>query len=196
MRTWVARPGSGKLKTSEDWNTVHQIVLPVVCRRHVLELAHEHLWSGHLGIAKTYDRILQNFFWPGLKTDVDRFCRTCTTCQIVGKPNQVVPPFPLHPIPAIGEPFEHFIIDCVGPLPRTKTGNQYMLTVMCVSTRFPEAIPLRKITAPAITRALTKFFATFGLPRVVQSDQGSNFISKTFKQALQTLGVSHAVSSA
>ena len=114
----------------------------------------------------------------------------------MGIPNQVVPPFPLHPIPAIGEPFEHFIIDCVGPLPRTKTGNQYMLTVMCVSTRFPEAIPLRKITAPAITRALTKFFATFGLPRVVQSDQGSNFLSKTFKQALQTLGVSHAVSSA
>ena len=32
MRTWVARPGTGKLKTSEDWNTVHQIVLPVVCR--------------------------------------------------------------------------------------------------------------------------------------------------------------------
>ena len=64
MRTWVARPGSGKLKTSEDWNTVHQIVLPVVCRHHVLELAHEHLWSGHLGIAKTYDRILQNFFGP------------------------------------------------------------------------------------------------------------------------------------
>ena len=30
----------------------------------------------------------------------------------------------------------------------------------------------------------------------MQSDQGSNFISKTFKQALQTLGVSHAVSSA
>ena len=28
MRTCVARPGSGKLKTSEDWNTVHQIVLP------------------------------------------------------------------------------------------------------------------------------------------------------------------------
>ena len=115
---------------------------------------------------------------------------------MVGKPNQVVPPFPLHPIPAMGEPFEHVIIDCVGPLPRTKTGNQYMLTVMCVSTRFPEAIPLRKITAPAITRALAKFFATFGLPRVVQSDQGSNFLSKTFKQALQTLGVSHAVSSA
>jgi len=159
-------------------------------------LAHEHVWSGHLGITKTYDRILQNFFWPGLKTDVVNFCKSCRTCQIVGKPNQVVPPAPLHPIPAIGEPFEHVIVDCVGPLPKTKSGNQYMLTVMCVSTRFPEAIPLRSITAPAVTRALTRFFTTFGLPKVVQSDQGSNFMSRTFKQALQSLGVSHAVSSA
>ena len=69
MRAWVARPGSGNLETGEDWNTVHQIVLPGVCRRHVLELAHEHVWSGHLGIAKTYDRILQIFFWPGLKAE-------------------------------------------------------------------------------------------------------------------------------
>lgn len=193
MRKWVARPGGEKVSTSADWNTVHQIVLPVVGRRHVLELAH--VWSGHLGIAKTYDRILQNFFWPGLKTDVN-FCKTCSTCQVVGKPNQVVPPAPLHPIPAIGEPFEHVIVDCVGPLPRTKSGNQYMLTVMCVSTRFPEAIPLRTITAPAITRALTRFFTTFGLPKVVQSDQGSNFLSRTFRQALQSLGISHSVSSA
>ncbi len=29
---------------------------------------------------------------------------------------------------------------------------------MCAATRFPEAIPLRKITAPVIIRALVKFF--------------------------------------
>ena len=195
-RTWVSRPREGKVQSSEDWSTVHQIVLPVGCRRHVLELAHEHVWSGHLGITKTHDRILQNFFWPGLKADVVRFCKSCSTCQIIGKPNQVVPPAPLHPIPAMGEPFDHVIVDCVGPLPKTKSGNQYMLTIMCVSTRFPEAIPLRRITAPAVTRALTKFFTTFGLPKVVQSDQGSNFMSRVFKQALQSLGISHAVSSA
>ncbi len=131
-----------------------------------------------------------------MKSHVTQFCNTCSTCQLVGKPNQVVHPAPLQPIPAVGEPFEHVLVDCVGPLPRTKAGNQFLLTVMCMSTRFPEAIPLRKITAPAITRALIKFFTTFGLPKIIQTDQGTNFMSRAFKQSLQSLGVSHSVSSA
>ena len=31
------------------------------------------------------------------------------------------------------------MIDCVGPLPKTKSGNEYLLTIMCASTRFPQA---------------------------------------------------------
>lgn len=194
MRKWV--PRSGNHTGSTEWCTVFQIVIPKDYRQHVLSLAHEHLWSGHLGINKTYNRVLQHFFWPGLKSDVVRYCKTCSTCQAVGKPNQVVPPAPLRPIPAVGEPFEHVIIDCVGPLPKTKSGNQFLLTAMCVSTRFPEAIPLRRITAPVISKALLKFFTTYGLPRVIQSDRATNFLSKTFQQTLQSLGVSHSVSSA
>lgn len=67
---------------------------------------------------------------------------SCKTCQIVGEPNQTVPPAPLHPIPAIGEPLEHVIVDCVDPLPKSKTGNQFLLTKMCIGTRCPKAIPL------------------------------------------------------
>lgn len=175
---------------------VYQVVVPAGWRQYVLGLVHEHLWSGHLGVTKTYHRALEHFFWPGIKADVTRYCKTCSTCQIVGKPNQVMPPDPLHPIPAVGEPFEHVIVDCVGPLPRTKSGNQLLLTVMCVSTRFPEAVPLRNITAPTITKSLIKFFTTFGLPKVVQTDQGTNFLSKIFRQTLKALGISHSVSSA
>ncbi len=90
---------------------------------------------------------------------------------MAGKPNQMVPPAPLYPIPAVGEPFERVIVDCVGPLPRTKTGYQYLLTIMCVATRYPEAVPLRKITAAAVTKALVKIFTTFGLPKIVQTDR-------------------------
>ncbi len=196
MRKWSSHTGAATDETGEGFNTVYQIVVPVSWRKHVLELAHEHLWSGHLGITKTYGRVLKHFFWPGMKSHVTQFCNTCSTCQLVGKPNQVVHPAPLQPIPAVGEPFEHVLVDCVGPLPRTKAGNQFLLTVMCMSTRFPEAIPLRKITAPAITRALIKFFTTFGLPKIIQTDQGTNFMSRAFKQSLQSLGVSHSVSSA
>ena len=189
MRKW-----SPPLSDS-DWSTVYQIVVPSVYRSHVLSVAHESQWSGHLGVTKTYQLILKHFFWPGLKSDVAKHCRSCHICQIAGKPNQTIPPAPLHPISAIGEPFERIIIDCVGPLPRTKNGNQYLLTIMCAATRFPEAIPMRKITASSVVKALTKFFSTFGLPRVIQTDQGTNFKSNLFKQVLTTLKVHHAVSS-
>lgn len=88
------------------------------------------------------------------------------------------------------------LVDCVGPLPRTKSGSQFLLTLMCINTRFPEAVPLRKITAKLVTKALIKFFTTFGLPKVVQTDQGTNFLSKVFKQTLSSLGISHSISSA
>ena len=68
------------------------------------------------------------------------------------------------PIPAFDEPFSRVIIDCVGPLPKTKGGNQYLLTIMCASTRFPEAIPLRNIKALNVVKALTNFFTLVGLP--------------------------------
>lgn len=170
--------------------------MPVGYRPHVLRLAHEHWWSGHLGVAKTYDKILKHFFWPKMKTDVVEFCKSCHTCQVVGKPNQVVPPAPLHPVPAVGEPFDYIFADCVGPLPKTKTGYQSMLTIMCATTCFPEAIPLRRVTAPALTQAMIKFFTTFGLPKRAQTDQGTNFLSKMFRECLRSLGVSHSVSSA
>ncbi len=182
--------------TDSEWNVLNQIVVPVCYRQTVLSLAHDHDLSGHLGIKKTYHRILKHFFWPRLKTDVAKYCRTCQTCQISGKPNQTIPHAPLVPIPVLGEPFEHVIVDCVGPLPKTKAGNQYLLTMMCAATRFPEAIPLRKITAPVIIKALVKFFSLFGLPTVIQTDRGTNFMSNLFAQVLKTLKISHRISSA
>lgn len=124
-----------------------------------------------------------------------KFCRSCHTCQVSGKPNQVIPAAPLKPIPVIEEPFEHVIIDCVGPLLKTKSGNQYILTIMCAANRFPEAVPLHSLKACAIVKAL-KFFSTFGLPRCIQSDQGSNFMSKIFAQVMSELKVKHHTSSA
>ena len=143
---------------NDDWSVVMQVVILRPFRSEILTLAHDNPFAGHLRVHKTYDRILRSFFWPGLKRDVWLYCRTCHICQVSGKPNQTLPPYPLYPIPAVGEPFDHVVVDCVGPLPRTKAGNKFLLTVMCSSTRFPEAIPLRKITASTVVKALMKFF--------------------------------------
>ena len=55
---------------------------------------------------------------------------------------------------------------------------------MCVNTRFPEAIPAQNIKAPTIVKVLIKCFTFFGLPRHLQSDQGSNFMSGIFQKVM------------
>ena len=154
MRKWR----SPEIPADDEWAVNHQIVVPKIYRSEILSLAHETPMSGHLGVNKTYHKILNHFYWPGLKADVSNYCRSCHTCQVVGKPNQVIPKAGLQPIPAFDEPFSRIIIDCVGPLPKTKSGNEYLLTIMCASTRFPEAIPLRNIKTKTILKALVKFF--------------------------------------
>ncbi|XP_076038423.1 uncharacterized protein LOC143023698 [Oratosquilla oratoria] len=77
---------------------------------------------------------------------------------VAGKPHPSVKPFPLQPIPVIEEPFGRIVIDCVGPLPKTPRGNQFLFTMIDCATRYPEAIPLRRITAKNVVRALIHFF--------------------------------------
>ncbi|KAJ8040086.1 hypothetical protein HOLleu_14281 [Holothuria leucospilota] len=192
MRKW--QPPDAPL--DEEWRIYHQIVVPRTYRREILSIAHEMPFAGHLGVNKTYHRILNHFYWPKLKSDVAKFCKTCHSCQMVGKPNQNIPAAPLKPIPAFEEPFSRVIIDCVGPLPKSRAGHQYILTIMCASTRFPEAIPLRNIKARTVLQALLKFFTLFGLPKEIQSDQGSNFMSTVFQQMLYELGIDQIKSSA
>ena len=181
---------------NEDWAIVNQVVVPRSYRKDILSMAHSLPLGGHLGINKTVSKILKQFFWPGLRKDVSTFCRSCHACQVAGKHKLDPPVAPLQPIPAFGEPFSKVIVDCVGPLPKTKAGNQYLLTIMCANTRFPEAIPLRNIKASTISKALMKFFTLFGLPKEIQSDQGSNFTSGLFQQVVYELDVKQILSSA
>ncbi len=98
-----------------------QIVVPQSLRQLVLQTAHDA--SGHLGVKNTYKFLLKRFFWPKLKRDIYKYIKSCQTCQLTGKPNQSIKPAPLYPIPAVSQPFEHLIVDCVGPLHRSKMGN-------------------------------------------------------------------------
>jgi hypothetical protein len=172
VRKWTP---STDTSMGEPWL---QVVVPETARRAVMKTAHDML--GHSGVRKTYDRIMRHFFWPKLKKDVAAYIKTCHICQMTGKPNQVVQPAPLQPIPVEAAPFEYLQLDCVGPLPSSKTGCKYLLTIMCQATRYPAAYPLHAITTRSIVKALSQFFSIFGIPKVVQTDQGSNFMSRVF----------------
>ncbi|XP_068243247.1 uncharacterized protein [Palaemon carinicauda] len=102
----LKRISRAKRAPADAWEVREQIVVPVNYRRKLLELAHDNLLSGHLGINKTFKKLSDLFFWPSLRRDVKKFVKTCKVCQTTGKPNQKIPKAPLQPIPAIGEPFE------------------------------------------------------------------------------------------
>ena len=50
-------------------------------RKKVMEVAHDTMLAGHIGVKKTEDRILTNFYWPGIHQDVVSFFRSCDVCQ-------------------------------------------------------------------------------------------------------------------
>ncbi|XP_076057418.1 uncharacterized protein LOC143034959 [Oratosquilla oratoria] len=167
-----------------------------VYKEEVMQMGHDSPFAGHMGVRKTLDRIWQHFYWPGIRKDVTQYCRSCHTCQVVGKPNQSVAVAPLKPIPVGEEPFAKVIADIVGPLPKTKNGNEYILTLMDTFSRYPEAVPLRRVHAKVVFQELIKFFTRWGLPRELQTDQGSVFLSKEVMQGLGALGIVKVTSSA
>lgn len=98
---------------------VIQVVVPVKYRDTVLKIAHA---SGHLGVRKTCEQVLRYLFWPKLRKDISAYIKSCHTCQLTSKPNQMLEPVPLSPIAVITQPFKHLIIDCVGPSLPSKSG--------------------------------------------------------------------------
>lgn len=153
-----------------------------------MRLAHGNSWSGHLGIRKTKDRLLQEYYWPGCFRDVENFVRTCDVCQRVGKPGDKAKA-PMKLVPVITEPFRRLVIDTVGPLPATTSGYRHILTVLCPATKFPEAVPLKELSSVEIVNALLSVFARVGFPAEIQSDQGTVFTSALTTTFLEKCGV-------
>ena len=98
---------------------VEQLMLPVKCRKEVLQLAHSIPLSGHLGKEKTARRILQCFYWPTLYRDVAEYCRTCEHCQKASL--QKGRRAPMIPLPVIKDPFSRVAMDIIGPLPKSRS---------------------------------------------------------------------------
>ena len=185
---------------AEKCEVKKQIMVPSVFRKQLVSLAHEDHLSGHFGVKKTLGRLITHFYWPNIKKDCKRFVNTCHVCQVIGKPNQKIPKALLCPLPIVDEPFQEVQIDIVGPLPRTRSGNEYILTIIDRMSNYPEAIPIRR-TIPIrsskskkVIEELIKFFTKFGLPKVLQSDCGSNFTSKLFAEHMHDLGIQHITS--
>ena len=91
--------------------------------------------------------------------------------------------------PIINEPFTKIAMDIAGPLNRTKSGKKYILTIIDHSTRYPEAFALKEIDAKYVANALIELFSRVGLPKIILTDQGSNFKSQLLKELYEMVNI-------
>lgn len=161
--TWFSKNGLIYREFKGD-KTYIQLIVPSKYRNTVMRLAHESIMSGHLATSKTINRILTEFYWPGMKSEIKRFCRSCDTCQRT-LPKGRVSKVPLVKMPLIDVPFKRVAVDIVGPLhPPTDKGNRYILTLVDYASRYPEAIALAGIDTERVAEALVEIFSRIGVP--------------------------------
>ncbi|GFX84606.1 retrovirus-related Pol polyprotein from transposon 412 [Trichonephila clavipes] len=120
--------------------------------------------------------------------DVEEFVKTCDSCQRVGKPRDKAKA-PLKLVPIISEVFSKINIDAVGPLPVSTKQNRYLITSICVASKYPEAIPVESITSPNVIDALLSIFSRIGFPREIQSDLGTSFTSELTTTFFNKFGI-------
>ena len=174
---------------TKDGKSYHQLVVPTKFRPTVLKIAHESLLAGHLGVRKTTERVLTEFYWPGVCSDVARFCRSCDICQRMISKGRVTK-IPLGEHPLIDTPFKRVAVDIVGPIdPVTDRKNRYILTMVDYATRYPEAIALPSIEAERVAEALVDMFSRVGIPSEMLTDCGSQFLSNVMQEVSRLLSL-------
>ncbi|XP_076435072.1 uncharacterized protein LOC143274949 [Babylonia areolata] len=169
--------------------TVRQILVPADLRTPVMKLAHESIFGGHIGIKKTTDKIMAAFYWPGVHGDVARFCRSCDVCQKT-EPKGKTPKVPLEKMPLVDRPFKRVAIDLIGEIkPASESGHRYILTLMDYATRYPEAVPLKRIDTETVAETLVDLFSRLGVPDEILSDLGTQFVSNCMKEVARLLSI-------
>ncbi|GBN42170.1 hypothetical protein AVEN_237776-1 [Araneus ventricosus] len=127
-----------KRKIDKNGNERELIFVPEKYRDQIKSLYRDST-SGHLGIAKTKDRLARYFYWPNSYKEIEEYVKTCDPCQRVGKSNDKTKA-PLTLVPIISEVFSKINFDECGSLPTTPNRNRYLITAICLASKYPDAL--------------------------------------------------------
>lgn len=172
--------------TGEEWKRV----VPKDQRLTTLVLCHDDPRAGHMGVKRTLNRLRQQYYWPGMRRDVNEYVKRSQICQSIK----------VERIPKAGamvtragqatRPWETICVDLVGPLPRSSRGFKHVLTVVDSATKFVIVSPMREATASEVCRLVEEqVFLMFGAPAKLICDNGVQFKSKQFERLAHEYGV-------
>ena len=161
---------------------------PVDTHLTILRECHDSLFGGHRGVEKTYKRIRERYSWPNMRREIENYIAKCEICQeqkLIG--NHVKEEMIITDTPT--EPFYKVCIDTVGPMLRTPSNNEHIVTMQCQFSKFCLAIPVNNIKAKTIAEAIAHhLIPVHGVPRVILTDRSKSFRNKLLKTLSEVFG--------
>ena len=175
----------------EDRRTSECVLVPEVLRSSLLMLAHN--YSGHNGFRRTYNAMKRQYYWPGMRKDILRHCKTCHQCMLQNQGGGEVG-FDHFNTPSL--PMEFICMDLVGPIsPRTSKGNKYILTVIDMLTGYTIAVPIADKKSETVGKAYRdSVYCIFGGSSRILTDNGTEFKSNEMKQICEELDIKQVFS--
>ncbi len=162
----------------------------------IIARSHDHITAGHPGIKKTKELVLQEFWWPKMKRDIEAYVRACQTCQQTKSSNQAKAA-PLHPNEIPSRPWMHISVDMVTGLPKSNGHDTILVIVDCFSKEIIPVACSTELSSEGWAKILCdEVYAKHGMPQVVISDRGTVFISKFMKDLYDLLQIKGNFSSA
>ena len=173
---------------------IKQLVLPRILREEFLDLIHRGI-AGHLGSFKTRAHVGRRAYWYMWRRDVDIYCRRCVTCNEFYRGKNQPKKGLLKPM-VIGSPFERWGIDLAGPFPKSNGGHLYILTAICVFSKYIVLRPLRDKQATTVAKAIFEnVFMKFGAGEIL-TDNGLEFKNELLSELCRLTGVARAFTTA
>jgi hypothetical protein len=154
----------------------------------ILHACHNSPVAGHQGISKTYRQVRERFAWKGLKEDVMKHVKECTTCQ-ENKDEHMHPAGLLQPLPIPEHKWESISMDFITGLPRAQ-GKDCIFMVVDRLTKFAHFFPISTDFSAAQVAELffREVFRLHGLPKTIISDRDSRFMSTFWQELFRLVG--------
>lgn len=145
--------------------------------------------EGHHGANELYKRVWNSGkYWPGMMKQCEDLVANCKSCLAHNVAREG-----FHPAQSLRADgiWQHVAIDTIVGLPETDRGNKHVLVMVDVLSRYLVALPLKDMRMSTVADKLHEIMMFFGPPKILQSDNGTEYVNKLVAEVCTKGGVDH-----